>query len=470
MIAPGPRLAAAIAASLVLATACARPTPTGAPQSDLTFEKDAGAWTPLVIEDAASFRPAPPPAFDSAEARAERDELKRLQAQRTDDDRKAIAYWNEHAAPIPWSELTDQTLIDSKWVPPRAARALAVVHAAMFDATVAAWNAKAHYKRALPRQVESSLSPLAGDDAIPSYPSEHAAVAGAAAATLAYLFPEQAADFKTKAQAAAETRVRAGANYRSDVTAGLALGEAVARRIIARADVDGYAGSPATASIAATATTWGNPAAMTPTAGTWKTWLLESGSQFRLPMPDALDTPVMQDELAEVGREVDSLSRYPWKLSQATYWNFDVPAIIWDKTAKRLLKEKHASTPQAARTLAVLGTLEADTFIALWDTKYVVLRKRPAHMDPTLQAKMPFATPPHPSYPSGHSGASMAAATYLAGVFPDYAMDLYDDANQAAMSRLYAGIHYPSDNADGLKMGKQIADYALQKLKNRGTL
>lgn len=470
MTAYGPRFAALIAASLVLITSCARPAPTVAPQADLSVEKGAGDWKPLVVEDAASFRPAPPPAFDSAEAKAELDELKRLQAQRSDDDRTAIAYWNTNAAPIPWSEFTDQTLIDAKWVPPRAARALAIVHAAMFDATVAAWNAKAHYRRAIPRQIEGSLSPLTGDESIASYPSEHAAVAGAAAAALAYLFPEKAAELRAKAEAAAETRVRAGANYRSDVTAGLTLGEAVAAKIIARAQADGYAGTPATSSIAPTATTWGNPAAMTPMAGTWKTWLLESGSQFRLPMPNALDTQAMQDELAEVIREVDSLPRYPWKLSQAAYWNFDVPAIIWDKTAKRLLKEKHASTPQAARTLAVLNALEADTFIALWDTKYVVLRKRPAHMEATLQAKMPFNTPPHPSYPSGHSGASMAAATYLAGVFPDYALDFYDNANQAAMSRLYAGIHYASDNADGLKMGKQIADYALQKLKNRGTL
>lgn len=466
----GPRFAVAIAASLVLVTSCARPAPTVAPQADLGVEKSAGDWKPLVVDDAASFRPAPPPAFDSAEAKAEIEELKRLQAQRSEDDRTAIAYWNANAAPIPWSELTDQTLIDSKWVPTRASRALAIVHAAMFDATVATWNAKAHYRRAIPRQIESSLSPLAGDESIASYPSEHAAVAGAAAAALSYLFPEKAADFKAKAQAAAETRVRAGANYRSDVTAGLALGEAVAEQIVARAKADGFAESPATASITPTATTWGNPAAMTPAAGTWKTWVLESGSQFRMPMPNALDTQAMQDELAEVISEVDSLPRYPWKLSQATYWNFDVPAVIWNKTAKRLLKEKHASTPQAARTLAVLCALEADTFIALWDTKYIVLRKRPAHMEATLQAKMPFNTPPHPSYPSGHSGASMAAATYLAGVFPDYALDLYDDANQAAMSRLYAGIHYPSDNADGLKLGKQIADYSLQKLKDRGTL
>jgi hypothetical protein len=49
-------------------------------------------------------------------------------------------------------------------------------------------------------------------------------------------------------------------------------------------------------------------------------------------------------------------------------------------------------------------------------------------------------------------------------------MDLADDANQAAMSRLYAGIHFRSDNADGMMLGKQCAEFMIGKLKARGTL
>ncbi len=65
----------------------------------------------------------------------------------------------------------------------------------------------------------------------PSFPSEHAAVAGAAATVLAYLLPDAAAGrFDALATEAAESRIAAGAAFRSDVEAGLALGRRSARR------------------------------------------------------------------------------------------------------------------------------------------------------------------------------------------------------------------------------------------------
>ncbi len=449
--------------------------PLGEPRSELRVEAGAAQWTPLALPDLAAFPVDPPPAPGSTRFREELDELVILQAQRTEADQAEIATWNALAAPLPWSALTDKMLIEAGTAPPRAARALAIVHAAMFDATVAAWKAKGRYARALPKAYEARLVPLAGDEGIPSYPSEHAAVAGAAAAALAGLFPEQAEELRQKARTAAESRLKAGANVRSDIEAGLKLGEAVARQILAQVATDGSE-QPRTGSLPATAEQWGHAKAMEPHAGSWKTWLLDSGSQFRLGAPASAGSAALQAELAEVQREVASLSQYPWKLEQARYWNFDVPAIIWSKRAQKLSKLYRLSTPQTARVLAVLAAIEADTFIACWDSKYVIRRPRPSDLDASLplgtadRPAMPFPTPPHPSYPSGHSAASMAAATYLQHVFPEEAMDLADDANQAAMSRLYAGIHFRSDNADGMTLGKRCAEFMIGKLKARGTL
>jgi len=467
----------AVAATMLL-SGCGmpffQPTVSTVP-AELRVDAGAARWAPLAVTDLDSLMVAAPPAPGSAEFRAELDELKALQAKRGEADLKQISEWNAQAAPLPWSAMTDQLLIDAGTAPPRAARALAMVHAAMFDATVATWKAKASHSRALPKVYESSLSPLAGDEGIPSYPSEHAAIAGAAAAALASVFPEREAELKAQARKAAETRLMAGANFRSDIEAGLKLGEEVAKRIVADRAADG-SDQPKTGVVAETPGHWGHTKAMEPHAGSWKTWLLDSGSQFRLPAPAPADSPALAEELTEVQREVGSLPQYPWKLEQARYWNFDVPAIIWSKRAQKLSKLYRLSTPQTARVLAVLAAIEADTFIACWDTKYVVLRPRPSHLDPTLpvgnadRPAMPFPTPPHPSYPSGHSAASMAAATYLASVFPDDAMELYDDANQAAMSRLYAGIHYRSDNADGMVLGKRSAEFMMTKLKARGTI
>ncbi len=467
----------AIAATMVL-SGCGLPffqSTVPEPRAELTREAEAARWTPLAIADLSAFPVAAPPAPASEQFRAELSELSRLQAQRTEADRAEVEAWSAQAAPLPWSALTDQLLIEAGTAPPRAARALAIVHAAMFDATVAAWKAKGTYARALPKAYDAGLSPLAGEDGVPSYPSEHAAVAGAASAALAYVFPEKADALRQKARVAAESRLMAGANFRSDIEAGLKLGEAVAQQVIALREGDGSE-QPKTGALPKSAEQWGHDKAMEPHAGSWKTWLLDSGSQFRLSPPAAASSPELQAELAEVQRELATLPQYPWKLEQARYWNFDVPAIIWSKRAQKLSRLYGLSTPQTARVLAVLAAIEADTFIACWDTKYVVRRPRPSDLDPTLplgtseRPAMPFPTPPHPSYPSGHSAASMAAATYLKSVFPGEAMDLVDDANQAAMSRLYAGIHYRSDNADGMVLGQQCAEFMMGKLKARGTI
>lgn len=467
----------ALAAGMLL-SGCGLPftqPPVGAPRTELKVEAAAASWAPLAIADLSSLAVAAPPDAASEPFRSELKELLALQASRTDADLAEIQAWNAQAAPLPWSAMTDQMLIEAGTAPPRAARALAIVHAAMFDATVAAWKAKGTHSRALPRAYESSLKPLAGDEGIPSYPSEHAAIAGAASAALAAIFPEKADALKQQARVAAETRLKAGANFRSDIEAGLKLGEAVAQQILARMASDG-SDQPQTGNLPASAEAWGNAKAMEPHAGSWKTWLLDSGSQFRLGAPEGANSPELQAELAEVQREVASLPQYPWKLEQARYWNFDVPAIIWSKKAQKLSKLYGHSTPQTARTLAVLAAIEADTFIACWDSKYTIRRPRPSDLDPTLltgtseRVAMPFPTPPHPSYPSGHSAASMAAATYLKSVFPQEAMDLVDDAHQAAMSRLYAGIHYRSDNADGMVLGKNCAEFMMGKLKARGTI
>src|SRR5918997_998174 len=104
--------------------------------------------------------------------------------------------------------------------------------------------------------------------------------AGAASRVLAYLFPERpAARYDAEAEAAAESRVAAGVNFRSDVDAGLALGRAVADAVIAHAKTDGsdhhFEGQIPTGT-----GLWAPPPnappanrqPVEPLAGTWRTW------------------------------------------------------------------------------------------------------------------------------------------------------------------------------------------------------
>lgn len=78
------------------------------------------------------------------------------------------------------------------------------------------------------------MSPSVEAPLHPTYPSEHAAIAGAASRLLAHLFPDDIVTLEALASEEAFSRLQAGVNYRSDIEAGLALGRAVAERVINR--------------------------------------------------------------------------------------------------------------------------------------------------------------------------------------------------------------------------------------------
>ena len=82
-------------------------------------------------------------------------------------------------------------------------------------------------KRPRPTAFDSSLTATLPNPQSPSYPSEHASVAGAASTVLAYLFPDKADEFKARARESAQVWVEAGLHYPSDEKAGLELGQAV---------------------------------------------------------------------------------------------------------------------------------------------------------------------------------------------------------------------------------------------------
>ena len=116
---------------------------------------------------------------------------------------------------------------------------MALLSVAIYDATVAAWDSKYAYNRPRPTAFDSSLTAALPNPQSPSYPSEHAKVAGAASTVQAYLFPNKADDFKARARESAQVWVQAGLHYPSDVKAGLELGQAVGALIVDRAKKDG---------------------------------------------------------------------------------------------------------------------------------------------------------------------------------------------------------------------------------------
>lgn len=197
----------------------------------LPVEPNAGRWQTWVVTDVASVRPTAPP--DQTATQAELAELKSLAAQRDDAAQALVAYWDAGSPSYRWIEIA-LTQFKSKPFPnPRIARGMSLMNVAIYDALVAAWQAKYLYNRPRPSQVDPTLTTLAATPNSPSYPDEHAVAAGAAAAILGYLYPDEAQTFTAKAEEAGQSRLLAGVQYPSDVAAGLALGHQVAEQVIA---------------------------------------------------------------------------------------------------------------------------------------------------------------------------------------------------------------------------------------------
>src|SRR5207253_2274052 len=143
------------------------------------------------------------------------------------------AHWHEKTLDLLefyWALLPDVRFA----TPVRSARILSLVNVAMYDAMVAAWDAKVAYRRTAPAEADPRVKALVDGDGTSSYPSQHAAAAAAAAAVLSYLFPnDDTLRFHAMEREAGDSRVAAGVAYRSDVDAGYAIGRAVAARVIA---------------------------------------------------------------------------------------------------------------------------------------------------------------------------------------------------------------------------------------------
>jgi membrane-associated phospholipid phosphatase len=116
--------------------------------------------------------------------------------------------------------------------------------------------------------------------------------------------------------------------------------------------------------------------------------------------------------------------------------------------------------------LALVNVAMMDAGIAAWDAKYTYWSIRPSEADPAITT--PIGLPNFPSYVSGHAAFSGAAAEVLGYAFPAERAQLTAQADEAAMSRLYAGIHYRFDSEVGLRVGRAVGALAVAQEQARG--
>ncbi len=186
-----------------------------------------------------------------------------------------------------------------------------------------------------------------------------------------------------------------------------------------------------------------------PEAGAWKTWILTSGDQLRPEAPP--DETATRAELAELQGMV--ADRDAVALDRVSYWDAGSPGYRWNEIATQQTLRAQMG-PNAYRVLALMNGAISDATVAAWDAKYAHNRPRPAVADAELEPVIP--TPNSPSYPDEHAATAGAAATVLAYHFPDDAERFGELAQEAADSRLMAGVAYPSDIAAGLALGREV--------------
>ena len=298
------------------------------------------------------------------------------------------------------------------------------------------------------------------------------------------------------------------AKLQAEVTEGLApdvvarsesYGRAVAAHILDWAKEDGgaavanmgfpleYKLKPGPAYWVPTSTIVQQQAPLLPDWGKNRTFAMPMGATCGLPAPPAYSEDTASEyykearEIYDTWRTLTSEQR-----AIARFWADDAmlsvtPPGHWLSIALQVVDREKLGLEKSVDVLARLGVAEADSFVGCWETKFVYDTVRPITyirrvIDPQFETIV--NTPPFPEFPSGHSAESAAAAIVLTSIFGDhYAFDDDTDAedglkprsfasfwaaaNEAAVSRLYGGIHYRAAIEMGADQGRCVGAYAV---------
>lgn len=471
---------------------------------------NAGQWKTILLNAPDEISIAAPVPTNSPEFVAQLNEIKAWQSRMTADDRKNIIYWSAGAI-LRWNEILRELVAkynlppyqnaDGTYPvpnaanplayplfpfanPPYAARAYAYVSAAQYDALVSTYHYKKQFNRAAPYNIDSSITALIPENETPSFPSEDAAVIGATVEMLKMLFPGEQDFIQKKAEEHRRARITSGANIRNDLEAGETIGKAVAQKFVARARTDraGQAGGNPTIwakmaqdCIDRNETPWlsleyPKRPPMLPLFGKTKTFLFDSltAVSLRAGPPPSVNSEQMKKETKEIYELLKNPSRenirivHFWADGVGTY----TPPGHWNAIASEEFIGKNFSEVRWARNLALLNMSLMDAAIVCWDTKFTYFNPRPSQLDANI--KCVTGVPNFPSYISGHSTFSGAAAKILGHILPEKAAQFSAMAQEASLSRMYGGIHYRSDCEKGLEVGTNIGMYAVNRAKTDG--
>lgn len=297
------------------------------------------------------------------------------------------------------------------------------------------------------------------------------------------------------------------------INGSLALADNVLEQVMKYVSADGFARlsglrrfTPQTGDGFWQPTAPGFMSAVEPHWGTLRPFLLDSCSQFACPPPAPYSTDTASAffrQLKEVYETTNNLTKEqedianfwdcnPFALQQIGHLEFGVKKISpgghWMGITGIACKKQKLNLSRTAYIHALVSFALADAFIACWSAKYKYNRIRPVtairrlvdrNWNPLLQ------TPPFPEYASGHSVISASAATVLTHFFGGHFAftddtevefgiparkfnSFADAANEAAISRLWGGIHFRDAIENGAAEGKKIGRFIITQMAVSG--
>ena len=236
-----------------------------------------------------------------------------------------------------------------------------------------------------------------------------------------------------------------------------------------------------------------------------RTMVIDSSSQFPAPKPFKVNlkkNSPFYGQLMEVYNVTTNLSDE--QVEMAKFWDCNpyvshhkghamfatkkiTPGGHWINICKIVSEKSNSNDLESIRTYALVSIALFDSFISCWDEKWKTIVVRPEtlineYIDedwlPLLQ------TPPFPEYTSGHSVISRASAVILTKIYGDkFSFDDTSEiefglpmrsfnsfihaSDEAAISRLYGGIHYEMAISNGVTQGQEIGDFISNKLMTK---
>ena len=474
-----------------------------------SLDEDGGTWTPVLLSDPDQISIPVPDDVNSAGYQAELADLKDALSSLSSNQRNAVEYWTNNPS-LRWMEIAMELVAKYNLIPgpnpdgtytlpspanpagpppfpfahpAYSSRAYAYMSVAQFDGLIAAWHYKYLYNRDAPAKVDASIDAAYSDNDLPSYPSEGAVIAAVSRDILSAMFPLEKDYLASRAEEHLSSLIWAGQHVGSDIAAGEHIGVEVAKVALARAATDGMSKAqtpkPVSDSIKNSAIerfgwSWENleipqrPVGLAPFYGKVKMWNVPNVEDVRPGPPPELSSAEYLADVEELIRVQDNMTEEMRRI--ANYWQDGLgtytPPGHWNAISLDYIIKYKMNPLRTARTLAYMNMAIQDAGISCWDAKYYYHYPRPIQ---TIGSFRTIAgTPNFPSYTSGHSTFSAAAAEVLSYVFPQEGEIFRDWSEEAAISRVYGGIHWTFDCVVGLVQGKDAASYTLEVMQQDG--